>query len=588
MSNKYFNMQDKSYNIYNVAIVAHVDHGKTTFVDNVLKSIENVVDSSMDSNDIERERGITILAKCTGIYFEENKINIIDTPGHADFGGEVERVMCMVNTVILVVDSVEGVKAQTRFVLEKAVNESKKRKFKIILIINKMDRDGARPDDVLLDTLDVIHSMGYNVDSIPVLYASGREGWVVKDINDERNGFIPLLNEILNSELQENRDNEPFRMFVSIIDYDKSLGKNLLIGRVDSGTIKVNQEVKVLDMENNQIDQCRVTNLFTFRGNKKIREESIRSNDIVAIVGPDAFVTHTICGPGINESIIGDKISPPTMSVIVRPNDGPMAGKDGNKLTANKIKERLIRESQSNVSIQVKEHSGGIFEVYCRGELGFCILLEEMRREGYEVVVETPKVLFKGNLEPIEKVQIICNVEHIGIIVQELNQRRAEILSMDESSICCKVPTRGLIGFHSFLVAKTRGTASMDREFIGYEDNKGEINVKKHGSIISMENGIALAYDLNNIQERGYLFISPGTEVYKGMIIGEHSKSNNLEVNPTRGKRLTNMRAAGKDDAIILTPPRRMSMEECLSHINDEEALEVTPMHIRLRMKNLK
>lgn len=572
----------------NIAVIAHVDHGKTTIVDNLLKLTEKTV-HSMDSNALEQERGITILSKCTGIMWKNEKINIVDTPGHSDFGGEVERIMSMVDAALLIVDAVEGIKPQTKFVIDKAV----KKNLDIIIVINKMDRDGIRPIDVMLSVLELIHNMGYkkDVESIPVLYASGRDNWVIEnaeDTSEEKKDLSLILDYILKVQSPINDNQDKFKMLVSMIERDEFLGR-LLIGRIFAGTVKAKQEVKVLNRKGEKIYIGRITKLFTFQGMKRIQVEEASAGDIIAIAGlnRNASATDTICDIDIDIALESDAISPSTLSIVIGVNNSPTSGQDGSQLTSNKIKERLTREVEGNIAIQVKPYTSESFEVFGRGELQLGILIENMRREGFELLVSKPKVVIKEEnkikFEPIEKVYITVDAQYNGFVIEELNNRAGNLISMTEENIEFTVPTRGLMGFHSIFVSQTNGTGLIDREFYGYDTYRGEIKANKHGSLISMENGEATAYALNSLQQRGQLFIAPGDIVYIGMVIGENAKEGDMEVNPVKCKKLTNMRASGKDEAVQLTTPKKRTLEECLNYINDDEALEVTPKIIRIR-----
>lgn len=575
----------------NIAVIAHVDHGKTTLVDNLLKLIEKMSES-MDNNALERERGITILSKCTGIIWKNEKINIVDTPGHSDFGGEVERIMSMVEAALVIVDAVEGVKPQTRFVIDKAI----KKNLHIIIFINKMDRDGAKPVDTLLATLEIMHNMGYKGDiyNIPVLYGSGRDGWAVEnaeDSNSIRHDLGIVLDYILRIPSTKSFDDtKPFSMFVSLIERNEFLGR-LLIGCIHSGSIKEKQEVYVLNLKNEVLGSGRVTKIFTFQGMQKLAQEQSSAGEIIAlaIAGLQniASATHTVCTAEVTQALSGDPISPPTMSIVIGVNNSPTCGKDGIYVTSNKIRERLLRETEGNVSIQIKEYGSESFEIFGRGELQLGILLENMRREGFELLVYKPKVVLRiengMKFEPVEKVYICVDVEYNGFVMEELNNRSGILLSVEDNITIFKVPTRGLMGFYSKFISRTNGTGTIDREFYGYEEYKGEIKTNRYGSLVSMEDGIASAYALNTLQQRGSLFIAPGDLVYKGMIIGENSREGDMEVNPTKSKQLTNMRAAGKDEFIQLTPPKKYQLEELLNRIFDDEALEMTPKIIRTR-----
>ena len=589
--------------IRNIAIIAHVDHGKTTLVDGLLRQSGTFRDNQkvetcvMDSNDLERERGITILSKCTAVDWEGTHINIVDTPGHADFGGEVERILSMVDGVVLLVDSSEGPMPQTKFVLGKALKIG----LKPIVVINKADKQDARPDDVLNEIFDLFVSLDANDEQLdfPVLYASGRNGWAVKDLNDEKKDLRPLFELILSYVSAPKCDKDKsFSMLATTLEADKFVGR-ILTGKIYSGSLKVNDAVKVIN-KNGEIERTRVTKIMAYQGLERVALNEAHAGDIVAVAGiVKGTVADTICAMDNMDVINAQPIDPPTLSMTFSVNDSPLAGREGDKVTSRMIWDRLQKEAECNIALKIsRSETSESFEVAGRGELQLGVLIETMRREGFELSISRPRVLMhkdeNGNLfEPVEEVVVDVDEEFSGTVVEKLSQRKAELLEMIPSQIgnktrlIFKAPARGLIGYHSDFLTDTRGTGIMNRVFHGYEPYKGDIANNRNGVLISSEDGTAIAYSLWKLQDRGPMFIEHNSPVYVGMIIGEHTKSNDLEVNPTKSKQLTNIRAAGKDEAIDLIPPRKLSLEQALSYIAQDELLEVTPKSLRLRKKIL-
>ncbi len=589
--------------IRNIAIIAHVDHGKTTLVDGLLRQSgtfrdnQKVADCVMDSNDLERERGITILSKCTAVDWNGTHINIVDTPGHADFGGEVERILSMVDGVVLLVDSSEGPMPQTKFVLGKALKIG----LKPIVVINKADKPDARPDEVLNEIFDLFVSLDATDEQLdfPVLYASGRNGWAVKELTDEKKDLKPLF-ELILSYVPEPicEKDKPFSMLATTLEADKFVGR-ILTGKIHSGTLKVNDAVKVIN-DNGEVERTRITKIMAYKGLERVALNEAHAGDIVAVAGVvKGTVADTICAPEVVDAIEAQPIDPPTLAMTFSVNDSPLAGREGDKVTSRMIWDRLQKEAECNIALKIsRTDMTDSFEVAGRGELQLGVLIETMRREGFELSISRPKVLFhkdeNGNLlEPVEEVVIDVDDEFSGTVVEKLSQRKAELLEMIPSQVGNKTrlifhaPSRGLIGYHSEFLTDTRGTGVMNRIFYAYEPYKGEIESHRNGVLISSEDGTAVAYSLWKLQDRGPMFIEHNSPVYVGMIIGEHTKSNDLEVNPTKSKQLTNIRAAGKDEAIDLIPPRKMSLEQALSYIQQDELLEVTPKSLRLRKKIL-
>lgn len=586
----------------NLAIIAHVDHGKTTLVDAMFKQSglfrdnQQIETCAMDYNDLERERGITILAKCTSFVWNNIKLNIIDTPGHADFGGEVERILSMVDGVLLLVDASEGPMPQTKFVLTKALALG----LRPIVVINKIDKPDARVNEVIDEVFDLFVALGANEEQLdfPIIYASGRNGWAVKNLEDERKDLTPLLETIVSHIPEPTVDKDaPFSMLITMLDYDQYVGR-VLTGKILSGTAKVNGAVHAL-RDSKVIENAKLTKLLTFEGLKRIPADEVQCGDIVAIAGlQSATVADTICSVDVKTSIKALPIDPPTLSMMFSINDSPLGGQEGKKLTSRMIWDRLQKECEGNISITVNRAGQDSFEVAGRGELQLGILIETMRREGFELSISRPHVLYKTDektgekLEPMEELYIDLDDEFTGAIVEKITLRKGTMLDMRPSGagktrLKFLIPTRGLIGYHSEFLTETRGSGIMNRSFYGYEPYKGPIEDRTKGVLVSNSGGNAVPYALFFLEERGTLFVNPGDPVYEGMIIGEHNKGNDLDVNPTKTKQLTNMRASGKDDNIKLSPPRIISLEQALSYIQDDELVEVTPSCIRLRKKYL-
>ena len=597
--------------IRNIAIIAHVDHGKTTLVDNMLKQAgtfrenEHVEDRVMDSGDIERERGITISAKPTSIQWGEYKINIVDTPGHADFGGEVERILSMVDGVVLLVDSAEGPLPQTKFVLSKAL----KLNLRPIVCINKIDRSDARPDEVLTETFDLFDKLGatYSQLDFPYLYACGRDGWAIrdlKDIDNPKKDLTPLFQLIVDHVPAPDCNgtrcqlDAPFTMLATTLEADPYVGR-ILTGKIESGTVRVGQSVKAINMNGEFIENAKITKIIEHQGVNKVSRESASAGDIVVLAGfSKATVADTLCDSSVNEPIPAMPIDPPTLTMTFFVNTSPLAGKSGKKLTSRMIGERLFREAETNIALRVTQSANNeAFEVSGRGELQLGILIETMRREGFELSVSRPRVVMQTSengekLEPIEEVVIDVDDEFSGVVIEKMTKRKATITEMKPSGIgktriVFSAPSRGLIGYLSEFRTDTRGTGIMNRVFDKYDLYRGPITQYRPGVLVSMEAGSTTTYALHNLEPRGVLFVGPQTEVYSGMIVGEHSKENDIEVNPVRGKQLTNVRSVTADEKLFLAPPRKMSLEEALSYIQDDELVEVTPSTIRLRKKEL-
>ena len=587
----------------NIAIIAHVDHGKTTFVDAFLKQSgayrenQQVVTCAMDSNDLERERGITIFAKCTSVEWNGIRINIVDTPGHADFGGEVERILSMVDGVILLVDSAEGPLPQTKFVLSKAL----KLGLRPIVVINKIDRADARPDEVHNEIFDLFDNLGATDEQLdfPTLFASGREGWAVNDLADERKDIMPLFKKIVEHVPAPKCDvNGSFRMLVTTLEADPFVGR-ILTGRILSGKVKTNQMIKAISRDGKAVETARASKIIAFRGLKRQPIDEGIAGDIVSIAGlTDATVSDTLCDSTVSEPIQAEPIDPPTLAMTFSINTSPLAGTEGDKVTSRMIWDRLCKEAEGNIALKVsRTDTTDAFEVAGRGELQLGVLIETMRREGYELSVSRPRVVFKedgnGNkLEPMEEVVVDVDDEYAGVVVEKMSMRKAELTEMTPSGggktrLVFIAPSRGLIGYYSEFLTDTCGTGIMNRLFHSYAPYKGVITGRRNGVLISTEQGKAVPYALWNIQERGPLFIPAGVTVYAGMIIGANAKPGDIEVNPIKGKKLTNMRAAGKDDNVLLYPPRILPLEVALSYIEDDELVEVTPQNIRLRKKYL-
>ncbi|MGB3379243.1 translational GTPase TypA [Allopontixanthobacter sediminis] len=587
----------------NVAIIAHVDHGKTTLVDQLFRQSgtfrdnQRVEERAMDSNDLEKERGITILAKCTSVEWGEGddatRINIVDTPGHADFGGEVERILSMVDGVILLVDSSEGAMPQTKFVTGKALALG----LKPIVVVNKIDRSDGRPSEVLDEVFDLFVTLGANDEQLdfPVLYASGRNGYASEDIDAREGTLTPLFEKIIEHVPSPEADFDgPFKFLVTLLDRDNFLGR-ILTGKVQSGTIKVNGPIHALDNDGKIVETGRASKLMAFQGLERIPVEEARAGDIISMAGLTvATVSNTICDPSVTEPLHAQPIDPPTLSMRFAVNDSPFAGREGTKVTSRMIRDRLAREAESNVAIKVTESDDkDSFEVAGRGELQLGVLIETMRREGFELGISRPRVLFtedeNGNrMEPYETVVIDVDDEFAGTVVEKVAMRKGEMTDMRPSGggktrITFSAPSRGLIGYHGEFLSDTRGTGIMNRLFEKYGPFKGKIEGRANGVLISNGTGEAVGYALNMLEDRGILFVKPQEKLYEGMIIGENAKPDDLEVNPMKSKQLTNFRSTGKDDAIRLTPPKVMTLEQAIAYIDNDEMVEVTPLNIRLR-----
>ena len=587
----------------NIAIIAHVDHGKTTLIDSIMRQSgmfrdnQTVDERVMDSGDLEKERGITILAKPTSISWNDVRINIIDTPGHADFGGEVERVLGMADGVILLTDAAEGPMPQTKFVLGKALAQG----LRPIVIINKIDRGDARPEEVVNEVFDLFVALDANEQQLdfPILYASGRDGWCVRELDDARDNLHPLMDVILDHVPAPDVEiDAPFAMLATLLDSDPYLGR-CLVGRVFQGGASVNDTVRGLNLDGQVVENGRLTKLLRFEGTARVPVDKVTAGDIVCIAGlTKSSVSDTICVPAVTEPLRSTPIDPPTMSVNITVNDSPLAGREGKKVTSTVIRERLLAEAETNVAITFTESaSRDAFEIGGRGELQLGVLIETMRREGFEMTVSRPRVLYKKAddgtpLEPIEEVTIDVDEEYASAVVDSLNRRKGEMVDMrsagaGKTRLLFLAPSRGLIGYQSRFLTQTRGTGVLNRIFHSYAPHKGPIESRRNGALISTDAGMAVAYALFNLQDRGQMFVGPQTAVYQGMIVGEHSRDNDLEINVLKGKQLTNVRASGSDDAVKLVPPRRMSLEEMMAYINEDELLEVTPSNLRLRKQYL-
>ena len=585
-----------------IAIIAHVDHGKTTLVDRLLQQSgsfrenQRVIERALDSNDLERERGITILAKATSLVWNNTRINIVDTPGHADFGGEVERILNMVDGALVLVDAAEGPLPQTKFVVLKAL----KMGLRPIVVINKVDRSDARPREVANAVFDLFAALDASEEQLdfPILYGSAKQGWMANDPGGPKDqGMAPLFDLVLRHVAPPRVEDGAFRMLGTILEANPYLGR-IVTGRITSGSVKANQTLKVLD-RNGEVVEGRVTKVLAFRGLERAPIEEGFAGDIVAIAGlPEASVSHTLCAPEVTEPLPAQPIDPPTLTMTFRINDSPLAGTEGDKVQSRVIRERLLREAEGNVALRIADSTEkDSMEVAGRGELQLGILIETMRREGFELSVSRPKVLFRHDsagelLEPIEEVVIDVDEEHAGVVVQKLAERKGEMIEMRPSGggrvrLIFYAPTRGLIGYHGELLTDTRGTAVMNRLFHAYGPYRGEITGRRNGVLISTDQGEAVAYAMWNLEDRGPMMIEPGWKVYRGMIVGEHTRGNDLEVNVLKGRKLTNIRTHAKDEAIRLTPPIRMTLEKALAYIDDDELVEVTPKSIRLRKKLL-
>lgn len=590
--------------VRNIAIIAHVDHGKTTIIDSIFKQSNTFRDNQesgeriMDSNAIEKERGITIFSKCTSIQYGEYTINIIDTPGHADFGAEVERVLCMVDSCLLLVDSAEGVMPQTKFVLSKALKQG----LRPIVVINKVDKHDQRAKEVIEEIFDLFVNLDATDEQLdfPILFASGRDGWATENLENKGGDLRPLLDKIVSfvpCPKDKYNDGE-FRFLATMLEQDNFLGR-VLTGKIYSGTAKLNQQIQVLDLANNVVEKCKITRIQIFSGMRRETVQEAEAGSIVTIAGCTiGTVSNTLCSAGVKECVPSTPIDPPTLSMTIGPNTSPLAGKSGNKLTSNMIKDRLNKEAENNIAITVKESlEEDSYEVGGRGELQLDVLIETMRREGFELSVTRPKVLIhkdeNGNkLEPVEEVTLDINDEFSGTVIQKLNDRKGEMKEMKpfgvgRTRIVFLVPTRCLMGYQSEFMTDTRGTGVFNRIFSGYIPYKGELQKHRNGVMVSTENGVALAYDLWKLEDRGIMFVKPQDEVYVGMIVGEHNRENDLPVNVTKGKHLTNVRASGSDDAVKLIPNKEMSLSQMMLYIQDDELIEVTPDKLRLRKKYL-
>ncbi|MCW5698113.1 MAG: translational GTPase TypA [Bauldia sp.] len=584
----------------NIAIIAHVDHGKTTLVDRLLQQSgafrenQRVAERVMDSNDLERERGITILAKATSVVWNDVRINIVDTPGHADFGGEVERILSMVDGALVLVDAAEGPLPQTKFVVSKALRMG----LKPIVVINKVDRPDARPVEVVNEVFDLFAALDASDEQLdfPILYGSAKQGWMAATPEGPKDdGMKPLFELVLRHVKAPTVEDGPFRMLGTILEANAYLGR-LVTGRIFSGKVRANQAVKVLGRDGKLIENGRVSKILAFRGIERTPIDEAEAGDIVAIAGLPKFnVADTVAAPEAAEPLQAQPIDPPTLSMTFLVNDSPLAGTEGDKVQSRVIRERLLREAEGNVALRVDSApNSDAYVVSGRGELQLAILIETMRREGFELSVSRPKVVMKTDeatgqmLEPIEEVVVDVDEEHSGVVIDKLSQRRAEMVEMKPSGgnrvrLVFRAPTRGLIGYQGELLTDTRGTAIMNRLFHAYAPYKGEIAGRRNGVLISNDEGEAVAYAMWKLEDRGPMMIEPGWKVYRGMIIGEHTRDNDLEVNVLKGKQLTNIRAAGKDEAVRLTPPIRMTLEKALAWIADDELVEVTPKSIRLR-----
>ena len=590
----------------NIAIIAHVDHGKTTLVDELLKQSgafranQAVAERAMDSNDLERERGITILAKATSVEWKDTRINIVDTPGHADFGGEVERILSMVDGVVLLVDAAEGPMPQTKFVTSKALALG----LRPIVVLNKVDKPDAEPDRALDECFDLFASLGANDDQLefPHMYASGRSGWADAELDGPRKDLSALFNLVVNhvpAPRQIKHQGEPFTMLATTLGSDPFVGR-VLTGRVETGTLKVGATVQALSRVGQKIEQFRVTRVQAFRGLAQQDIDEAQAGDIVSLAGMSkATVSDTICALAVDEPLEAQPIDPPTITVTFGINDSPLAGRDGKKVQSRVIRDRLMKEAESNVAIKISDTpSGEAFEVAGRGELQMGVLIENMRREGFELSVSRPQVLMREGengeqLEPIEEVTIDVDDEYSGAVIEKVTGvRKGELAEMKQAGtgktrIIAHVPSRGLIGYHGEFLTDTRGTGVLNRVFHTWAPHKGAIPGRRAGVLISMEDGVSVAYALWNLEDRGKMFIGAQEKIYQGMIIGEHSRENDLEVNPLKGKKLTNVRASGTDEAVRLTTPITLSLEEAIAYIDNDELVEVTPNSIRLRKRYL-
>jgi len=589
----------------NIAIIAHVDHGKTTLVDELLKQSgafrdnQAVSERAMDSNDIERERGITILAKCTSVEWQGARINIVDTPGHADFGGEVERILSMVDGVCLLVDAAEGPMPQTKFVLAKALALG----LRPIVVLNKVDKPDAEPDRALNEVFDLFANLGADDDQLdfPHVYASGRSGWADMELDGPRKDLSALFDLVVRhvpTPTQIALADQPFRMLATTLSADPFIGR-ILTGRVESGRLKVGETLKALSRTNDRLEQFRVSKVLAFRGLNQTAIDEAVAGDIVTLAGmTKATVADTLCALEVDTALPAQPIDPPTITVTFGINDSPLAGRDGSKVQSRVIRDRLMKEAEVNVAIKIADTPGGeAFEVSGRGELQMGVLIENMRREGFELSISRPRVIFQDvdgvRNEPIEEVTIDVDDDYSGAVIDKLTgERKGELVEMKpagvgKTRIIAHVPSRGLIGYQGQFLTDTRGTGVLNRIFHGWTPHKGPIQGRRQGVLISTEPGVSVAYALWNLEDRGRMFIGPQEQVYVGMLIGEHSRENDLEVNPLKGKKLTNVRASGTDEAVRLTTHIKMSLEEAIAYIDDDELVEVTPKIIRLRKRLL-
>lgn len=591
--------------IRNIAIIAHVDHGKTTMVDQLLKQSgsfrenQTVADRVMDSDDIERERGITILAKATSVEWKGTRINIVDTPGHADFGGEVERILSMVDGVCLLVDAAEGPMPQTKFVTSKALALG----LRPIVVLNKVDKPAAEPDRALNEVFDLFASLGANDEQLdfPHVYASGIGGWADLSLDGPRqdlSALFDLITKHVPQPKQVQYRDEPFSMLATTLGMDPFIGR-VLTGRVESGRAKAGDTIKALTRDGERIEQFRISKVLAYRGVTQSPIDEAIAGDIVTIAGMDkATVSDTLCAPEINTALPAQPIDPPTISVTFGINDSPLAGRDGSKVQSRVIRQRLFKEAESNISIKIEDApDGDAFIVSGRGELQMGVLIENMRREGFELSISRPRVIYQEEdgvrMEPVEEVIIDVDDDYTGAVIEKLTgDRKGEMVDMrpagqGKTRIVAHVPSRGLIGYHGEFMTDTRGNGVLNRIFHGWTPYKGAIQGRRQGVLISMEDGVSVAYALWNLEDRGKMFIGAQEQIYQGMIIGEHARDNDLEVNPLKGKKLTNVRASGTDEAVRLTPPIRMSLEQAIAYVEDDELVEVTPKNIRLRKRYL-
>lgn len=583
----------------NIAIIAHVDHGKTTLVDRLLQQSgafrenQRVAERVMDSNDLEKERGITILAKATSVVWKDVRVNIVDTPGHADFGGEVERILSMVDGAIVLVDAAEGPMPQTKFVLGKALKIG----LKPIVCINKIDRPDARPTEVINEVFDLFAALDATDEQLdfPIIYGSAKQGWMSATPEQQDEGMATLFDLVLSHVPEPSIEEGGFRMLGTLLEANPYLGR-VITGRVFSGSIKPNQSVKVLDRDGKVVEQGRVSKILAFRGIERTPIDEAEAGDIVAIAGLVKFnVADTLCAPDVTEALQAQPIDPPTLSMTFLVNDSPLAGTEGDKVTSRVIRDRLLKEAEGNVALRIEQApNSDAYIVSGRGELQLAVLIETMRREGFELGVSRPQVVFRKDedsgktLEPIEEVVIDVDEEHSGVVVQKMSERKAELVEMRPSGggrlrLMFYAPTRGLIGYQGELLTDTRGTAIMNRLFHEYAEYKGEIAGRHNGVLISNDQGTAVAYALWNLEDRGPMMIEPGWKVYRGMIVGEHTRDNDLEVNVLKGKKLTNIRTQSKDEAVRLTAPIQMTLDKALAYIGEDELVEVTPKSVRLR-----